>query len=194
MWGNLGKNVQHAGGREGGQRLRHARTRPAAEQAWRLLLESAYASPGQLGSILCARPKLDLAFAPPYDSVKLALAWQKLLDAAPEVGGTETHRYDVVNVSRQVLTNLAGEVFAEATGAYRAGDAQLLSESAARFLDLMRDIDDLLADRRDNKQPSTRHGIACRFTPRPVRYLRVTVTHNSANTGRHLVEVMAMAD
>jgi alpha-N-acetylglucosaminidase len=49
---------------------------------------------------------------------------------------------------------------------------------------------DLLADRRDNKEPATKDGYVCAFAPRPVRYLRVTLTANSANTGRHLVEVM----
>ena len=49
----------------------------------------------------------------------------------------------------------------------------------------------MLADRRDNAEPSTREGHACQFEPRPVRYLRVTQTRSSANTGRHLVEVMA---
>jgi alpha-N-acetylglucosaminidase len=128
-------------------RSRYGRQSPAAEEAWRLLLESSYTASGQAGSVLCARPKLDVAFGPPYDSVKLAMAWQKLLAAAPEVGDTETYRYDVVNVSRQVLTNLAGELFAEATAEYRAGDARLLSESAARHLGLMRDMDELLATR-----------------------------------------------
>jgi hypothetical protein len=47
-----------------------------------------------------------------------------------------------------------------------------------------------VADRRDNKQPSTANGYTCTFPPRPVRYLRVTQTHNSANSGRHLVEFM----
>jgi alpha-N-acetylglucosaminidase len=130
-------------------RSRYGRQSPAAEEAWQLLLESAYAASGQAGSVLCARPKLDVAFGPPYDSVKLALAWQKLLAAAPEVGDTETYRYDVVNVSRQVLTNLAGELFAEAISAYRAGDTKLLSEAASRYLGLMRDMDELLATRRE---------------------------------------------
>ncbi|NQU23308.1 MAG: discoidin domain-containing protein [Candidatus Nealsonbacteria bacterium] len=49
----------------------------------------------------------------------------------------------------------------------------------------------MVADRRDNKEPSTAAGHTCRFEPRAVRYIRVTQTHNSANTGRHLVEVMA---
>jgi len=48
-----------------------------------------------------------------------------------------------------------------------------------------------VADLRENKEPSTADGHTCRFESRPVRYIRVTQTHNSANTGRHLVEVMA---
>jgi hypothetical protein len=50
---------------------------------------------------------------------------------------------------------------------------------------------DTVADRRDNTELSTAKGYTCRFDPRPVRYVRVTQTANSANTGRHLVEVMA---
>jgi hypothetical protein len=50
---------------------------------------------------------------------------------------------------------------------------------------------DMVADRRDNTAPATENGYTCRFTPRQVRYIRVTQTSNSANTGRHLVEVMA---
>lgn len=49
----------------------------------------------------------------------------------------------------------------------------------------------MLADRRTNTEPSTKDGYACQFTPVEVRYLRLTLTGNSANTGRHLVEVMA---
>lgn len=47
-----------------------------------------------------------------------------------------------------------------------------------------------LADRRDNTVPATRDGYACSFTSRTARFVRVTQTANSANTGRHLVEVM----
>ncbi|MDP6637518.1 MAG: discoidin domain-containing protein [Phycisphaerae bacterium] len=50
---------------------------------------------------------------------------------------------------------------------------------------------DIVADMRANKAPSTAKGYTCKFRPRKVRYIRVTQTHNSANTGRHLVEVMA---
>ncbi len=50
---------------------------------------------------------------------------------------------------------------------------------------------DMLADRRGNTAPSTRDGYTSACAPREIRYLRVTVTGNSANTGRHLVEVLA---
>jgi hypothetical protein len=50
---------------------------------------------------------------------------------------------------------------------------------------------DTVADLLDNRQPATSRGYTCRFKPQRVRYLRVTQHHNSANTGRHLVEVMA---
>ena len=49
----------------------------------------------------------------------------------------------------------------------------------------------VVADRSDNQEPSTVDGYTCTFPPQKVRYLRVTETSNSANTGRHLVEVMA---
>jgi len=48
-----------------------------------------------------------------------------------------------------------------------------------------------VADHRDEQVRATRAGTTCTFTPRSVRYLRVTIPDNSANTGRHLVEVMA---
>ena len=50
---------------------------------------------------------------------------------------------------------------------------------------------EMAADRRENEELSTAKGYTCRFEPRKVRYLRVTQTYNAANTGRHLVEVMA---
>ena len=50
---------------------------------------------------------------------------------------------------------------------------------------------EMVADRRENKEVSTREGYTCRFESRQVRYIRVTQTHHSLNSGRHLVEVMA---
>jgi hypothetical protein len=51
----------------------------------------------------------------------------------------------------------------------------------------------MVADQLDNEELSTVEGYICPFDPRPTRYIRVTQPHNSANTGRHLVEVAAYA-
>ena len=53
---------------------------------------------------------------------------------------------------------------------------------------------DMVADKRNNKAASTNRGHTCLFEKRETRYIRVTQTSNSANTGRHLVEVMAYRD
>ncbi len=50
---------------------------------------------------------------------------------------------------------------------------------------------EMVADNRDNKEPSTANGITCKFEQKQVRHIKITQTGNSANPGRHLVEVMA---
>jgi alpha-N-acetylglucosaminidase len=53
---------------------------------------------------------------------------------------------------------------------------------------------EMVVDRRENHELSTRNGYTCRFGPREARYLRIRQSYNSANTGRHLVEVMAFPE
>ncbi len=48
-----------------------------------------------------------------------------------------------------------------------------------------------LSDQRENKKLSTIDGYELKFTPRRIRRLRVTQPRNTANSGRHLIEVMA---
>lgn len=52
---------------------------------------------------------------------------------------------------------------------------------------------DVVADWRGNMKPATEAGYECRFDPRQARYVRVTQYENSANSGRHLVEVQVYA-
>ena len=48
-----------------------------------------------------------------------------------------------------------------------------------------------LSDQRESKKLSTIDGYELKCTRREIRFLRVTQAHNSANSGRHLIEVMA---
>ncbi|HRZ99640.1 MAG TPA: alpha-N-acetylglucosaminidase C-terminal domain-containing protein, partial [Candidatus Paceibacterota bacterium] len=49
----------------------------------------------------------------------------------------------------------------------------------------------ILADQRSNQTASTSEGYRCSFSAQTIRYLRIRQTRNSANSGRHLVEVLA---
>jgi alpha-N-acetylglucosaminidase len=131
-------------------------SRPAtAEEAWRLLLETAYRSPGYTGSSLCDRPTLEtnpnsiVAAPPPYDNAQLAQAWHKLLSCANELGATDTYRFDLVHVNRQVLGNLALPFRRAIVTAYQQKDRRALTTAGARLLQLIRDMDELLATREE---------------------------------------------
>ncbi len=131
-------------------------SRPAAaDQAWQLLLETAYRSDSYTGACFCDRPALEsnpnaiLAAPPPYDNARLAQAWHKLLVCADELGGADTYRFDLVHVNRQVLGNLAFQFRRDMVAAYRQKDRRALAAAGARFLQLVRDIDELLATREE---------------------------------------------
>ena len=133
---------------------RYGRALPKAEQAWLRLLGTAYQVPGQVGSIICGRPALGPA-APhvrggcPYSALELARAWDLLLACADDLGGIDTYQYDLVHVTRQVLCNLAPALQSEVSVAYKSKDRQGLVEARARFVGLMRDLDELLATREE---------------------------------------------
>ena len=127
----------------------------AAREAWQLLLETAYHSPGYTGNPICDRPALErnpnaiMANPPPYDNARLAQAWHKLLGCADELGPIDTYRFDLVHVNRQVLGNLAFRLRDDIMAAYRHKDRRALAAAGARFLQLMRDLDELLATREE---------------------------------------------
>jgi alpha-N-acetylglucosaminidase len=125
-------------------RRRYGKESKPAREAWTLLSQSAYSASGQAGSILCARPKLDLPSGVGYNSAKLVEAWSKLLAAGDALGDADTYRYDVVHVARQALTNFASYYYWETIDAYRAGDRKATAAAARRYLELLRDVDELL--------------------------------------------------
>ncbi|HOZ44966.1 MAG TPA: alpha-N-acetylglucosaminidase TIM-barrel domain-containing protein [Candidatus Hydrogenedentes bacterium] len=131
---------------------RYGKALEQAEVAWRTLLATAYRVPGQVGSVICARP----ALAPkirragpgcPYNSNDLVEAWRLLLECADELGEVDAYRYDVVHVGRQVLVNHAASVHDEVVGAFANGDREGVKKGAEAFLNTMRDTDALLATR-----------------------------------------------
>ena len=140
---------------------RYGKISPAAEAAWKSILATAYKSPqaeGSTNTVITGRPALDTAlkgrvWAPrstvTYDPSDLVGAWEKMLQAAAELGEKDTFRYDLADVSRQVLLNLSRPVFGNIVKAANAGDPKALKIESARLLTLLADLEELTGTRRD---------------------------------------------
>jgi len=138
-------------------RRRYGDTSSAAMQALHIEMETVYAHPGYVESAICARPSLDPypksrfwgSTKPDYDSRRLVEAWRKLLDAADACGGSDGYRYDLADLGRQVLSDLAGCYYRKVLQAYARKDAAAVSRMSGKMLGLIRDLDQLLATRRE---------------------------------------------
>jgi alpha-N-acetylglucosaminidase len=135
---------------------RYGRPDAAAWRAWRMLLATAFRSAAQTGDFLAERPQFyargkayrsePLAA---YDNVVLAEALDTLLSAAPALGGNDAYRHDVVNLTRQVLGQLAVPFVTEVQDAFTRRDRPGLRAAEARVLGLLRDLDELVGTREE---------------------------------------------
>jgi alpha-N-acetylglucosaminidase len=128
----------------------------AAWSAWQALLATAFRSSAQTGNFLAERPqfyKAGTAYrsepVAPYDVHLLAGALDSLLAAAPALGRNDNYRYDVVNLTRQVLGQLAIPFVSQVQDAYTRGDRAALDTAAARVTRLLGDLDTLVATRQE---------------------------------------------
>lgn len=141
---------------------RYGKANPAASSAWSLLLQCNYAfSSGYspINSIVVASPKIDAKIrgrscaptsaSPPYDNRKLLSAWAKFLEAAPELGNADTFQYDLADVARQTLCNLARPIYDAMVAAYRTKNRDAFKHHSERLLEIIRDLDTLTGVRAD---------------------------------------------
>ncbi|MGH7981385.1 MAG: alpha-N-acetylglucosaminidase TIM-barrel domain-containing protein, partial [Limisphaerales bacterium] len=111
---------------------------PAAEQAWKILLATAYDQPPPrtahtVKPAVCSRPtliqpKLPRVMRQPiqnrpitqlhYNPRRLVEAWKLLLDAAPQAQASDAYRFDLCDVGRQVLANLSATYNRQITSAF----------------------------------------------------------------------------
>ncbi|KAK9125272.1 hypothetical protein Scep_014118 [Stephania cephalantha] len=80
-----------------------------------------------------------------YSTEKVIYALQLFLDAGEEFAGSLTYRYDLVDLTRQVLSKLANQVYLDAVTAFQQNNATALVLHSQKFLRLIKDIDTLLA-------------------------------------------------
>ncbi len=128
---------------------RYGQQNADAQAAWRILQRTVYSATNGSQGISMRVPSLGPAGGVTYIDVQLAQAWQRLLKAADALGHTDTYRYDLVNVARQVLSNHAASLQLKIVEAHSSGDAEAFREASADFLQLIRDMDELLGTREE---------------------------------------------
>lgn len=140
-------------------RARYGNTNEQLMESLRLIMNGLYKPngirEGCLESILCARPNLDAKKASTwsnphmyYNPQEVETAARKLLAAGVEVGdsltATETYRYDLADLCRQVLADRARTQLQRCKEAYDKKDIQAFHQETAAFLQLIRDTAEVL--------------------------------------------------
>ena len=133
---------------------RYGRFNASAWSAWQLLLATAFRSPAQTGNFLAERPQFYLSGrryrsepVPPYPDSLLAAALDSLLAAAPALGDNDAYRYDVVNLTRQVLGLVGLPLVQRVEAAYARRDRPALLAAEAQVTALLGDLDTLAGTR-----------------------------------------------
>jgi len=133
---------------------RYGRANPSAWSAWQLLLATAFRSAAQTGNFLAERPQFYVQGRryrsepiAPYDDAIVARALDSLLAAAPALGAGDAYRYDVVNLTRQVLGQLGLPLVRRVEDAYDRKDRPALLAAEGQVQALLRDLDDLVGTR-----------------------------------------------
>ncbi|CAN6444848.1 unnamed protein product [Victoria cruziana] len=79
-----------------------------------------------------------------YPPEEVIHALQLLLDGGYNVAESPAYRYDLVDLTRQVLSKFANQVYRQAIHAFEVKDLDSLIVQSKRFLDLIMDVDMLL--------------------------------------------------
>lgn len=135
---------------------RNGKSSEKATQALDLLFKSVYARVGRIdiGGMLCARPSLfprgewvtpDIA----YDPLDLVRAWGMMVDCSGEMDGSGAFGYDLVDIGRQVLSNLSTQLHMQLIEAAARNKPEEFRAFGEQFLQLLRDLDALLGTRRE---------------------------------------------
>lgn len=147
-------------------RRRYGAADPHALAAWKILLATAYdiridkvefnsERDAAQESLFDAQPSLTTNRASHwspeamrYDPAAFARALPEMLEVAPALRGSETYRYDLVDIARQTLANESRRLLPRIKAAYDSKDRARFEALTSRWLQLMRLQDRLLASDR----------------------------------------------
>lgn len=131
-----------------------------ALRAWNILRKTVYTVPADkyirdgAESILQGRPTLD-SFTRwtktklNYDAKDLLPAWDAMIKASAACKNSDGFQYDLVDLTRQVLANYALPLQRKFVAAYNERDLASFKKYSLQFIELIEDMDYLLATRKD---------------------------------------------
>lgn len=130
---------------------RYGKPIESAQQAWMLLKESVYDDRHSTQSIVTRRPGyLETDSIPQADrSEPLIRAWELLLRCSNELKNSDTYRFDLINVTRQVVSNRAIKPYVQAIAAFRQKNKSQFQTAVNDYLQHLADLDRALATRQE---------------------------------------------
>jgi alpha-N-acetylglucosaminidase len=124
-----------------------------AERAWLHLLKSVYAYEGKEANhgkyVYCRRPTLRYNSWRWYDVKYVRKALVKLLTIAGDNEKSNLYRRDLVDLTRQLLQIQAETIHTKIVESFKKRNLQLFTTASELFLELLRDLDALLATHED---------------------------------------------
>ena len=136
---------------------RYGTVNPHLTKTWQILKQTVYAG-GDIRdgseSIITGRPTLDTLAV--WTRTKLNYkrkdflpAWDEIIKAIPDCNKSDGFQYDLVDITRQALANYAGPLQKKWVQAYQEKNISDFNKYSAQYIQLMSDMDALLATRKD---------------------------------------------
>ena len=135
---------------------RYGKTSPTAIAAWKGMLPTLYENEltnGGNESIITGRPTLKrnpegtTNIRVHYKNRTLVEAWDRMIACADTLSASDGFRYDLTDITRQVLANYASVLQQHFVEALERHDREGFEKAAERFLALIGDLDTILATR-----------------------------------------------
>ena len=152
-------------------KFRYGRFDKSAYDVWKVLLQTAYSSEtdscnvspisnvlpsivGNAESTVCAPPSLNSTSASSwgtsfvfYDSEKMKTLIPSLIKSSDTFSEVDAFRYDMVNITRQLLSNEFKKIYALLQESVKSKDLKAYDSYVAGLLSIMDDMDELLNTR-----------------------------------------------
>lgn len=137
---------------------RYGKLVPEAVEAWKIIFATAFENDVNNGgheSIISGRPTFKenpkgcTNTNKCYERIDLVKAWEKLYSCADALSHSDGYRYDLVDITRQVLADYASVIQQRFAADYRNGDLEAFKANSKAFDTLIADMDKLLATREE---------------------------------------------